>query len=644
VKRIAAAACGLTVVACCVWMLTQPVNQRPLNLNNASDSSARSAALLNQSDLASLSTASHCVYVVLSPDCPISTSCIPTLNRLHLQFGRLGFQFVGIVPGSVADVVETEQHLTEFAISFPLVFDADNTVCRRLGATHTPQVVVQSDGHDVYSGRIDNLYADIGRKRNVATELDLLDALNAIHEGRPVARSRTRPIGCLIPHPRHALRGTADPRVPTARVTFSRDVAPILFDHCSSCHRPDTAAPFSLLTYADAREHSAQIAEVVERRLMPPWKAEPGFNAFANEHRLRPEEIAIITDWVQSEQLEGDARQMPDIPEYHSDWHLGPPDLELIMPEPFDVPADGPDVYRHFVIPSGLTEHRLVNAVDFRPGAPEVVHHSIMYFDLTGQARALDAADPGPGYSRIGSPGFQVSGSLGGWGPGGTPRRLPIGMGRALLKGADLVVQIHYHPIGRPMRDQSRIGLYFAPPGSRHEVTEVMVADVDLKIPAGARHHHHHAEYELPVDTILFDATPHMHVLGREIRAAATLPDGTKQPLIWIRDWDFYWQDNYVFAEPLRLPAGTVIALDCWYDNSNANPLNPNSPPQDVVWGDFSTDEMGICYFQATTEQWDDYVTLNEHATAYFADLWERYQAQQSVGVGETTDVQQQIP
>jgi hypothetical protein len=304
--------------------------------------------------------------------------------------------------------------------------------------------------------------------------------------------------------------------------------------------------------------------------------------------------------------------------------------LIVEMPEDFEVPADGPDIYQHFVLPTGLTQNRLVNAVEFRPGAPEVVHHSIMYFDTSGQGRKLDAEDPQPGYARMGSPGFAVTGSLGGWGPGGQPQPLPFSMGRPIEENADLIVQIHYHPIGRPVRDRSRIGLYFAPESATHPVTEIMVANVDLEIPPGQDRHHHKAEYTLPVDTVIFDVTPHMHVLGREIRAQAFCSDGTVVPLIWIRKWDFYWQDKYVYESPLELPKGTRIELDCWFDNSSSNPLNPNSPPKTVYWGDFSSDEMGICYFQATTRTVEEYRTLNKHATDYFKELWDRDQQNRS--------------
>ena len=566
------------------------------------------------------------VYVFLSPHCPISNAYVPLLSHLIDEFSRSNFQFFGVISGAVSD--DTDEFRQKFTIRIPLIVDHQNRICEALNATHTPQVVVRTGSETIYSGRIDDRFADLGKSRQKASQQDLKRVLELLRDGLPVLPSKNVPTGCLI---ERQLKSPVDngPSSQTATaLTFNRDVAPIVYEHCSRCHRPGEAAPFSLMTFDDVRHHASQIEVVVRRRLMPPWKPEAGFAEFANVHRLTNHEIKVLSAWIASDRAEGNPEDLPLTPIFPAGWQLGKPDLELVMSEPFLVPADGPDVYQHFIIPTGLTDNRLVSAVEFRPGAPEVVHHSITYFDTTGRGRELDAEDPQPGYSRLGSPGFAVSGSLGGWGPGGQPRRLPKGLGRPLAKGSDIVLQIHYHPIGRAVSDQSRLGLYFAPSSSTHKTTEIMVADIDLHIPASAARHHHHAEYEIPVDTILFDATPHMHVLGKEIKAVAHRPDGTTEPLIWIRDWDFYWQDNYVYRNPVSLPAGTRIKLDCWFDNSTNNPLNPNSPPRDVHWGDFSTDEMAICYFQVTTNTWDDYVMLNEHATKYFATLFAEYQNQ----------------
>ena len=611
---------GIAIIAM-NWRWNSPL---PLNIDSFK---SRATEQIVASGSAAAQTRDADVFLFLSPHCPISNSYLPLLNRLSDEFSSPNLRFVGVIPATAIDGNDVDDFRHAFGLKFPLLVDRNHQISETLRATHTPQVIVRLGSQTVYSGRIDDRFADLGKARNSATHHDLEDVLTLLKNGNSISPHSTPLTGCLIERPASLHSDNSVRKINHENgLTFNRDVAPIIFEHCSRCHRPGEAAPFSLLTIDDMRAHASQIDVVVGRRLMPPWKPEPGFAEFANEHRISSQEQAVLHRWIASDQTEGEPDDLPLTPIFPSGWQLGNPDLELIMPEPFLVPADGPDIYQHFVIPTGLTEDRLVNAVEFRPGAPEVVHHTITYFDTTGRGRELDAEDSQPGYSRLGSPGFAVSGSLGGWGPGGQARRLPAGMGRPLAKDSDLIVQIHYHPIGRSLSDQSRIGLYFAPRSATHQTTEIMVADVDLSIPAGATRHHHHAENELPVDTILFDATPHMHVLGKEIKAVAYLPDGSTVPLIWIREWDFYWQDSYVYAAPVTLPKGTRITLDCWFDNSSENPLNPNSPPRDVHWGDFSTDEMAICYFQVTTRTWDDYVKLNRHSTKYFADLWQRYQ------------------
>jgi hypothetical protein len=554
------------------------------------------------------------VYLLLSIHCPISNSYVPTLNRLQMELASERIEFIGVVPGAGASAEEVESHQREYGIRFPVVWDRNHALCRKLGATHTPQaIVVSEDGTTLYSGRIDDRYSDLGQRRPTIQHTDLRDALESIAMGQEIVRTRTEPIGCVIE--------STDDGV-SEQLTYCRDVAPILFEHCVRCHRPGEVAPFPLLTYEQARSHAEQIRVVTERRLMPPWKAEPGYGRFQNECRLSEAEIQTLATWVSAGAPRGDDRDLPPRPEFVNGWQLGEPDLVLVMSEPFEVPADGPDIYQHFVLPTGLTENRLIRAAEFRPGAPQVVHHALVFYDTTGQGRKLDEADPQPGYSSVGTPGFATGGGILGWGPGGQPRELPPGMGRPIEKDADIILQIHYHPCGKIVRDRSRLGLYFAPRSASWVVTEGMVANVDLEIPAGASRHRHRASFTLPVETMLLDTTPHMHGLGKEIRATAFPPNAEPIPLIWIKNWDFSWQAHYVFAEPITLPAGTRIDLECWFDNSEHNPLNPHQPPRTVRWGDFSTDEMAVCYFQMTTRAWDDFLTLTAANQRYFDRQW----------------------
>ena len=568
------------------------------------------------------------VYVVIAPECPISNSYLPKLNRLHVDLREHGMELIGVVPSVAASRQSIDAFQRKFSVGFPIVPDAQQSLCRDLNATHTPQaILVNAAGTVVYSGRIDDRFTRIAGQQREVRHDSLQLAVGSFLNGESPEVSETEPVGCHIEF-LHDSQGSVVQQhsdLSETTIVFTKHIAPIIYGHCTRCHRQGEAAPFSLLTYEDTVQHATQIRETVEQRLMPPWKPAANFGRFKNEHRLTESEIKTVTVWVQSGMPRGPDQAMPSPPEFPEGWQLGKPDLELIMPESFDVPAEGPDVYRHFVIPIGLTKNRLISAFEFRPGAPDVVHHATTFYDTTGQGRKLDEADPGPGYSRVGTPGFAVSGSLGGWGPGGLPNQLPIGMGRPLSKDADLILQVHYHPSGRKVKDQSRIGLYFASEWADRLVTEIMIANTDLVIPADAAYHHHRAEWTLPVDTILLDATPHMHVLGRRIQAVAYPPAGDAVPLIRIDDWDFYWQDSYAFEKPVELPAGTKIVLDCLFDNSSANPQNPSSPPRDVSWGDFSNDEMGICYFQATTRTIDDYELLNNSSKANFQSQWDEY-------------------
>jgi hypothetical protein len=280
------------------------------------------------------------------------------------------------------------------------------------------------------------------------------------------------------------------------------------------------------------------------------------------------------------------------------------------MDEPFEVPADGRDVFRNFVIPIDIEEDQLVSVAEFRPGNRRVVHHAIFYLDNTRVARKKDAADPGPGYASFGGPGFLPSGSIGGWAPGGTPQRLRDGMGRQLRKGSDLVLQIHYHPSGKVESDQSTVGIHFVKGGSRKIVVPITILDRGLYIPAGAERHTIAGAYTFPSDVTMVGVIPHMHLLGKESRVTATLPDGTQEPLIWIRDWNFNWQDQYHLAQPRRYPKGTRVDVEAVYYNSDNNPLNPNSPPKEVTWGEQTTDEMFVCFFLVSTDDPGDLLPL----------------------------------
>lgn len=394
------------------------------------------------------------------------------------------------------------------------------------------------------------------------------------------------------------------------KITFNKHIAPILYKSCASCHRPGEVGPFSLLTYKDAAKRSDHLAQVVESHQMPPWKPEPGYGDLLDERKLTDKQIDLIKKWAANGAPEGDPKDLPPTPAFSDGWQLGEPDLVLKMPEQFTIPATGRDVYQCFVIPIGVAEDRTVAAVEFRPGNRRVVHHSLFFLDNSGQARKLDEKDPGPGYKSFGGIGFLPTGGLGGWAPGATPRRLPEGLGRLIKKNSDLVFQMHYHPTGKEEQDQSMIGIHFTKKPAEKLVSSLPVLNRRVDIPAGADHHRITATFTMPVDAETIGVTPHMHLLGREMKVTATFPDGKSQTLVWIKDWDFNWQDQYLYKHAIKLPKGTKIDLEAYYDNSENNPKNPTSPPKRVRWGEQTTDEMCIAFLQVVPNSRKDAATI----------------------------------
>lgn len=396
--------------------------------------------------------------------------------------------------------------------------------------------------------------------------------------------------------------------------TFTRDIAPILFEHCAACHHAGEVAPFSLLTYADARKHSSEIAELTASRQMPPWKPEHGFGEFVGERRLSDEQIATIAAWVKAGRPEGEAADLAPAPKFAEGWVLGEPDLVVTVPKPFNVPAEGRDIIRSFVVPLNLAEDKYVEAVEFRPSNRKVVHHAILELDASGQARQLDGADGQPGFGRgAGGPGFIPSGGLGGWAPGVTPRRLPEGVARVLRKGSDLVIQTHFHPSGKAALEQSTVGLYFARRSPEKLFVSFMKAAQPRKldIAPGDKNFELTQDFVVPSDLTLQAVFPHAHLVCKEIQVSATLPDGKDLPIIWIRNWDWDWQDEYQFAHPLHVPKGTHVHMRFRFDNSSENLKNPSNPPRRVHWGEQTSDEMAIVFFQ---------LVMDRQAAAAFRD------------------------
>jgi hypothetical protein len=399
-----------------------------------------------------------------------------------------------------------------------------------------------------------------------------------------------------------ALATTATPRptsaaelAPQQPPTFTRDIAPLVFANCITCHRDGEAAPFELLTYKDVRKRAKQIVDVTATRYMPPWKAVGG--DFVGQRHLTDEQIALFQRWADAGAPEGDG-PLPKLPVFPTGWSLGTPDLIVKMPEAYDIPADGRDIYRAFVIPVQVPAGKYVRALEYRPGNRRIVHHAVITtLNKAETAKRLkaDGDATGPGFKTgLAAPGEKLPGPLGLWVPGLDTWPMPEGYAYAWPKDVELLVQLHLHPVGKRESEQSTIGLFFTDQPPRGKVRPLLLFNKKVDIAPGEKQYTLDSSQTLKEPADVIGLFPHMHLLGRTVDATATLPDGTTRPILKIADWDFNWQGYYQYAKPLRLPAGTKLRARFTFDNSAENPRNPSTPPQRVRFGEQTLDEMGV--------------------------------------------------
>lgn len=398
--------------------------------------------------------------------------------------------------------------------------------------------------------------------------------------------------------PRDRIRAAASPP------TFNRQIAPIFYDHCSSCHHPGGAGPFSLLTYADAKRWGSTIVNVTQSRFMPPWLPAPGYGDFADDRRLPDEDLRLIQEWVKTGMPEGDPAEAPKPPVYSKDWQLGPPDLVLKVSSPTEIPASGTDLFINFILPVPITQTRYIRAMQIKPGAPRVVHHCNVIIDRTASLRRQHPNDwqkgiPGMEFTFDSGDAFEPDSHFLFWKPD-TPALIePEGMPWRLDPGNDLVLNMHFKPTGKPETVQATVGLYFADkPPVAHPMLLQLEHDAALNIPAGDANFVIEDQLKLPVGVDVLGIYPHAHYLGKRLEAYAILPDGEKKWLILIPDWDIDRQSVYRYKSPIFLPKDSVLHMRYVYDNSAGNVRNPNSPPIAVKAGNRSVDEMGHLWLQ----------------------------------------------
>jgi mono/diheme cytochrome c family protein len=417
---------------------------------------------------------------------------------------------------------------------------------------------------------------------------------------------------------------TAEPRAAGTPVTFTKDVAPILYKNCVSCHRDGEMAPMSLVTYKDARPWAKSIRRNVVEGVMPPWHADPTHGTFSNARRLSQSEIDTIVAWVDQGAPQGKASDLPPVPAYPDGWDIGVPDAVFEMSEEFAVPADGVVEYQYFTVQPNFTEDKWVQAAEIRAGNRELVHHVIVFVDEPGgspsrapgiQMIASTPAPPSaiggaaPPSSTVGGAGLQsgppqttaprraparqLGRFLVGQAPGARPAVFPLGSAKRIKAGSTLTFQMHYTPNGAAGKDRTRVGLIFAKQPPASEIRTVGVMNTRFVIPAGDANHQVLSKAEFTEDAKIWSFFPHMHVRGKSFEYRIVRPDGSSQILLSVPKYDFNWQGEYVLAEPITVPKGTRLECTAFFDNSKANVANPD-PSKDVRWGDQTWEEMMI--------------------------------------------------
>jgi len=448
---------------------------------------------------------------------------------------------------------------------------------------------VLKDYQVVYQGRMDDRY--LGRTRPSGSSSrtnELRNAVNAVLAGREVKVAKTKVFGCAIE--RTLPNGQKGP-------TYFPFVKSILDRSCVRCHDASGVAPMTFATYAGARRYANNISSVVAQRQMPPWKADANNHAYLNLRAISEVDRKTLMQWAATGAASGTQVESSSKADTRAtiSW-----DAELKPASLHSVKASGPDEYRTFIIPTDFNEDKWIDAVDFKPSNPKVVHRILGFVDTSRGARKHVDTSPTLGYSNFGGLLSPPDADLGAWFPGNPVQLLRDDAAWKLPKGADILVQVHYHSTGKAEVDTPTVRLHFAKGTDNKERKLLTLARTDLYLPAGSIKTYtisHRLEQAMSIHSIM----PHMHFAGRSIKVTLTTPDNKVSSLLGIRDWDIYWQEAYLFEQPVTVPAGSTITVTGTFDNSIANPRQPTVPPKDIHYGESNKDEKLLVYIGYTS-------------------------------------------
>lgn len=517
------------------------------------------------------------VVCFLGAECPMARSYAMRLSELARLYKDQGVQFIGVNSNRQDSIADIREYADSLSVEFPIVHDKGNVIADKFQAIRTPEVfVIDASGKLQYKGRIDDQYAP-GIVKSTATRQDLKLAIDELLAGKPVTVRETTALGCIIGK---IARPTDRPLVDN-EITYSKHVARVLQTHCVECHRNGEIGPFAMNDYSEVVGWSETIMETIDNGRMPPWHADPQYGDFANCRHMPEEDKQIIRDWIAGGLKEGDTSELPKPATFVEGWQLDQkPDQVVVMRNrPFSVPRDGTVEYQYFVVDPHFEEDKWITAAQVIPGARSVVHHAIVF------VRPPDGAD------------FRGVGWLSAYVPGQRMIPLPAGRARKVVAGSKFVFQMHYTPNGTAAEDSTSIGLVFGQDEDvTHEVYTLIALNQEFEIPPNAGSHTVKAKVPwLPEHAELMAATPHMHYRGKSFRLFAG--EGDSSVLLSVPSYDFNWQHTYSLKEPIPLANMDSLRFEAAFDNSDANPFNPD-PNQWVTWGDQTWEEMAVAFFE----------------------------------------------
>lgn len=520
--------------------------------------------------------------------CPIVRQSISKLNDLQREFGKQGIVFALLNASTQDPVEEIAEEAKEYGIRMPVLKDDTQWVARTLGLTRTAEILLIESGtwKLLYRGGIDDQLIYGGRQPEVKRTF-FKDALNQFLSGKAIEQPVAPFKGCKL------FYSAVEDEVEGAEISYSNTIAPLLVDRCLGCHQPGQIGPFSMSRYSKVRGWSEMIREVVLTHRMPPWHADPHYGTFSNDRSLSVIEKQQLLSWIDQgcprgegpDPLEEAYLAARNSAEGRTDWELGNPDFVLEMKQPQTIAANGIFPYVHEVLISPIQEDVWLKGVDILPGNRSVLHHCLVFIKYP----------KGSGYEKENNEGG-LKGCFAGYVPGYSPRFYPEGSGKFIPKGSKFVIQLHYTATGKPEVDDTKIGLYVADQRPELELKTKSAFNTEISIPPGAKNYRTAGEFVFKKDSRLFELNPHMHYRGSWFRYTLIHPDQSSSILLSTPNYDFNWQTTYRLADPIDIPAGSILRCEGGFDNSSQNPFNPD-PTQTVVFGEQTFDEMFIGYF-----------------------------------------------